>query len=152
VGYVFCLADVPHWYFNYTMATKRQEWYRKNREKEIARVKIYRAANKEKISAYNRKYRSERPNLNAEYRHYSIAQRRWKSYLEQIVHREKFLARKKLSYALKIKKVIRQPCEACGSLKAHGHHDNYSKPLDVRWLCHDHHMQLHSELRKSSQK
>lgn len=32
-------------------------------------------------------------------------------------------------------KITRQPCQACTHPKAQAHHDDYSKPLDVRWLC-----------------
>lgn len=36
-----------------------------------------------------------------------------------------------------------QPCEICGKEKAEAHHDDYSKPLEVRWLCRSHHGQHH---------
>lgn len=35
-----------------------------------------------------------------------------------------------------------QPCDVCGE-KAHRHHEDYNKPLDVRFLCALHHKQLH---------
>jgi transposase-like protein len=43
--------------------------------------------------------------------------------------------------------LVRQPCEDCGAEKTHAHHDDYSKPLDVRWLCQSCHHAHHSALR-----
>lgn len=40
-------------------------------------------------------------------------------------------------------KLIKQPCEVCGELKVDAHHDDYTKPLDVRWLCKTHHAEHH---------
>ena len=37
-------------------------------------------------------------------------------------------------------------CDAAGMVD--GHHSDYSKPLDVIWLCRSCHMRLHSEIRK----
>lgn len=37
----------------------------------------------------------------------------------------------------------RQSCEQCGCAKAEAHHDDYSKPLVVRWLCRKHHREYH---------
>jgi len=45
--------------------------------------------------------------------------------------------------AIKSGKLIKQPCEICGSLKVEAHHDDYSKPLSVRWLCKTHHTEHH---------
>jgi hypothetical protein len=45
--------------------------------------------------------------------------------------------------ALRDGKLTRNPCEVCGEAKAQAHHDDYSKPLDVRWLCTTHHAEWH---------
>lgn len=53
------------------------------------------------------------------------------------------------SYAntyLKRGKIQRKPCEVCGA-KAQMHHHDYSKPLDVRWLCRKHHLDCHGTSR-----
>lgn len=44
--------------------------------------------------------------------------------------------------ALRDGRLQRQPCEQCGA-KDQAHHDDYSKPLDVRWLCTTHHAEWH---------
>jgi len=35
------------------------------------------------------------------------------------------------------------PCEMCGAEPAQMHHEDYDKPLEVRWLCALHHRQQH---------
>jgi len=37
------------------------------------------------------------------------------------------------------------PCWACGE-KAEAHHPDYSRPLDVVWLCDTHHKQAHQSV------
>lgn len=39
------------------------------------------------------------------------------------------------------------PCAKCGAARnVHAHHDDYSKPLSVIWLCPKHHKERHIEL------
>jgi len=44
-----------------------------------------------------------------------------------------------VSNAIRDKKLKRLPCEVCGNEKSQAHHDDYSNPLDVHWLCFKHH-------------
>jgi len=44
--------------------------------------------------------------------------------------------------ALNAGKIERKPCEICGAY-AEKHHEDYDKPLEVKWLCRYHHMQHH---------
>lgn len=50
------------------------------------------------------------------------------------------------SYAhvyLKRGKLTKEPCVVCGDSNSQMHHDDYSKPLQVTWLCRKHHLDLH---------
>lgn len=39
--------------------------------------------------------------------------------------------------------IKKTPCQKCGSLNVEAHHTDYSKPLEVMWLCRKHHFFLH---------
>lgn len=40
-------------------------------------------------------------------------------------------------------KLIKGPCIVCGFPETDGHHFDYSKPLEVIWLCRHHHAAYH---------
>lgn len=48
-----------------------------------------------------------------------------------------------LNNAVRDGRLRQQPCHICGS-KAVAHHPDYSRPLDVVWLCQPHHKQAHA--------
>ena len=57
---------------------------------------------------------------------------------------ERYKAREKLYSRIRNGIIKRGACEICSSKNAHAHHDDYSKPFEVRWLCRKHHRELHS--------
>lgn len=61
---------------------------------------------------------------------------------------DKVRAREAFSSALRRGDITRRAtCEECGSRnKVDGHHDDYSKPLVVRWLCHSCHCAYHKKI------
>lgn len=60
----------------------------------------------------------------------------------------KVSAHSKVRRAIRLGNLHRQPCEACKSTKdIEAHHDDYSKPLNVRWLCSTHHSEWHRKNR-----
>ena len=39
--------------------------------------------------------------------------------------------------------LVKEPCAACGSENSEVHHPDYDMPLDIVWLCRDHHLAWH---------
>lgn len=60
-------------------------------------------------------------------------------------NKEKTRAHSLLNYHLRKCHVQKLPCAICGNKKALAHHHDYSKPLDVVWLCRTHHAEEHAK-------
>ncbi len=53
-------------------------------------------------------------------------------------------ARTAVAYAIRTGKLQREACEVVDCLEiGEAHHDDYSKALEVRWLCKTHHEAVH---------
>lgn len=98
------------------------DWYRKNREKACETARRTRQRNLETFRARDRErgYRPGDPT--------------------------KVEARRAVTAAIKRGDLVRQPCEVCGEPKTHAHHEDYLRPLDVRWLCPRHHGEEHRQI------
>jgi hypothetical protein len=63
-------------------------------------------------------------------------------------NREKIRAHKVVQHAKSIGSILPLPCQRCGSNdNVEAHHEDYSRPLDVVWLCREHHNARHFEIR-----
>lgn len=98
----------------------------------IAKVKNYRSKNIEKVRAYDRKRGNRQaPGYLKEYRSNFP---------------KKYRATNMVNNAIRDGKLFKEPCEVCGREEfVHAHHDDYAKPLNIRWLCAAHHQQWHAE-------
>jgi hypothetical protein len=67
----------------------------------------------------------------------------------ELKYPDRVKARRRVLKALKDGILIRGPCIVCGDPKSQGHHDDYRRPLDVKWLCQKHHLALHADKRSA---
>jgi hypothetical protein len=63
-------------------------------------------------------------------------------------NRERYLAHNKAKYYLRKGTLKKMPCEVCGGEKVEAHHEDYSFPLNITWLCPKHHYARHVEKRR----
>ncbi len=55
-----------------------------------------------------------------------------------------------LNNAVRDKKIKKLSCLFCGEGRVHGHHRDYSRPLDIIWLCAKCHHRLHANFPETS--
>ena len=56
-------------------------------------------------------------------------------------------ARNLAQSAIRRGKLKRLPCEVCGIKKAESHHDDYTRPFEIRFLCNKHHKEADGAIR-----
>lgn len=95
------------------------EYAEKNRERLNEKSRVRRLNSKEQDSAYRERFKVECA--------------------------PKIAAKTSVWSHLLTGRMERKPCEQCGDVKSDAHHDDYAKPLEVRWLCRKHHARWHSE-------
>lgn len=115
-----------------------------------SRVNRYRDSNLEKAREYDRQ-RGDLPQRIEARRMYQETDR-YKQLSADAKRRyakrnpEKRSAQGLVAYHLKLGNLARHPCQVCGNAKSEAHHEDYSKPLDVVWLCDAHHKARHREM------
>lgn len=103
-------------------------WKAKNAE-------IYRERNRE----HTRDWRKRNPDFSKKYR---MIEKNWiKEQCRQMTHRA---IRKGI-----LKKGL---CEVCRSNDVQAHHDDYNNPMLVRWVCLNHHTEIHKILDEKAKK
>jgi hypothetical protein len=106
-----------------------QRYYQDNKEQFRKRTYKYYQENRKEILERGKKWRIKNREWFREYA------RRNKKYSK---------ATEAIRQAINRGDLIRKPCIICGDNKSEAHHPDYSKLLDVRWLCKKHHAFVHS--------
>ncbi|WP_407475415.1 hypothetical protein [Elizabethkingia anophelis] len=91
--------------------------------------------------------------------YYSVFMKKWRELNKDKVRKyasearkrnpEKSQARIKVNTAVKSGILVKKPCEMCGNKKSEAHHPDYKKPLNVIWLCREHHLEIHKKQRSN---
>lgn len=129
-----------------------KEWLEKNPGYASKAAAIYQKKNKEKVNEYHREwYQKNKDKFKEQRRKQRPRINEWaKVYTKKEEVRFKLRANVKLNTALSKGKIIRPECCQFCSFKGklEGHHADYSKPLEVIWLCVPCHKALHKRLKE----
>lgn len=121
-----------------------------NKCKNCVRIRIskHRELNLDQIKAYDKQRAMipKRIEARKEYGKTDAGKIAKKKALEKyrMKHTDRNYARIAVNNALRDGKIEKIPCLICGDEKVEGHHPDYSRPLDVVWLCNQHHREAHN--------
>ena len=114
--------------------------------------------NRERRDSYYKAYdrvRSSLPHRKEAKREYSVEYRKQgrnlihsKNYKEKYPKRDS--ARTAVNNAVRDGRLTKLPCWTCGCTEVEAHHPDYDSPLDVIWLCTEHHKEVHREYDRSA--
>lgn len=100
-----------------------------------ARARIRHSQKREQIRAYDRQ-RSKLP--------HRAMQRARQSMREKDQNPERYKARNAVNNAVRDGRLLKMDCAFCGTSNTVAHHHDYTRPLDVTWLCSPCHARFHA--------
>jgi hypothetical protein len=111
---------------------RTRQWYAENPE----RVRRWHLENPERLREHRKTWLKKNPEFRSQ------ANKRYRT-----KHPQKIKAHMVLNYAVTSGKIIRpETCISCGAGgRIEGHHPDYSKPLEVIWVCVPCHKKIHQE-------
>ncbi|MDB4567453.1 hypothetical protein N9104_01695 [Pseudomonadales bacterium] len=107
---------------------RAREYYHRNKLKMNEKHKVWRKDNMDIVRESARKYRMRK--------------------MLTPSGRKELKARDTFQYQVRIGNIERESCVVCGDDKSVGHHEDYRLPLEVIWLCEQHHKDRHAEINK----
>jgi hypothetical protein len=134
---------------------KPDGWERKTEDRK-SYDKVYRSLNKDKFASYEkkrkprsaeynrRKYETKMKRLHGE--GYVVGNNKSATRTRVLTIEEAKLrhnSRRICHRAVRSGKILKSPCFVCGVAEVEAHHYDYNKPLDVTWLCKQHHREVH---------
>lgn len=152
------LSDYQHKYRQRHLEKKRaynKLYWNTHREYFLKYSKDYRQKNREYLIEYDRKrYKDRKDQIEIYHREYRQKFRAKiseynKEYRKNNSHKQN--AHDAVSIACKKGILIRpEKCQSCGvsEVEIQAHHEDYSYPLRVEWLCRSCHSRLHSSLKR----
>lgn len=125
-------------------ACLRENWRKKYWRNRAVGIYKYKAKMVEMSNSSPAKYLRERyknsPEIRKQVRGYVL---KWVA-----KNQEKLKAHRIFHRAVENGKIERGKCFVCGAERVDGHHEDYSKPLEVVWVCRKHHKDIHKGIVK----
>lgn len=115
----------------------------KNTPEKTEYNRLYRERNRERLKIWAREYRVK----NGSTRDYKKQRETLDAWNKKYPERRK--AHAAVFRAIKKGTLKKQSCEVCGVKRAHAHHEDYTKPLEVIWLCQIHHYEYDMKMKST---
>lgn len=124
-----------------------KRYYENNKVKILLAGAEWRKKNPDKVKLYTKKWKIRNPDkVKAIQKNYQLKHGLEKGRKYRSKNWYKKLAQAAVARAVKYRKLKRLPCLICGEKKSQAHHPDYSKRLEVLWLCQRHHVMEHSKV------
>lgn len=152
-----CVRSNKHYQDNKEKCNeKRKKYYIENREKTLEQSKKYYYENYDRIrKRANEQNRTPERRAKSNERGKLWAKQNKEKHIQNATkhrkkHPEKHEARQQIYWAVKLGFMKKsETCEECKMMiNTNAHHDDYNKPLVVRWLCKQCHSDWHRNNRK----